>query len=447
VIELLSTTAIGLVGVAITAVATSRFRVVVPTNETHIVQSGAKSVLHGKGESSGNVYYHWPAWLPLIGVRVTSLPKSVFDQKLNDYPAYDKERLPFIIDVIGFFRIFDFSVASERLANVTELEDQLEFILKGAIRSILASSELQEILEGRTTFAQRFTTEVDDQLKAWGLTTVKNLELMDVRDATGSQVIANIMAKKKSFIERESRVQVAENMQIAQMAEIEAKQLVEVRARESEELVGVRAAERDQAIGIRNQKAQQAIQVETATTSEKEMVVKQINTVRQADITREAQVIAADQARQVTIQNAEAEKQRLTLVADGDLYQAQKGAEAVRIRGEAEGSAQTAVLMAPVDSQIALAKEIGSNDNYQRYLVSLRQIEAGQTVGVEAAKALAEADIKIVSTSTAPMQGIKSAMELVTPAGATQLGAALESLTSMPAIREALSRLNGESAS
>jgi flotillin len=434
------------IAAVIISISTSRFRIVVPTNEVHIVQSGTMSVLYGKGVASGNVYYHWPAPLPHIGVRVTALPTSVFDLKLTDYAAYDKERLPFLIDVIGFFRITDFSVASERLANIKELDTQLEFILKGAIRSILASSGLEEILEGRTQFGEMFTKEVDAQLKAWGLSTVKNLELMDVRDAKDSQVIANIMAKKKSEIERESRVKVAENMQTAQIAEIEAKQLVEVRARMSEELVGVRAAERDEAIGIRGQLAQQKIQTESAVTAEKEMAVKLINTVRQAEITRDAQVIAADQARQVTIKNAEAEKQQLTLVADGDLYQAQKAAEATHVKGEAEGLAQTAILMAPVDSQIKLAQEIGNNEGYQRYLVSLRQIEAGQSVGVEAAKALSHADVKVVSTAGAPLQGVKSVMELVTPAGAAQLGAAIESLANMPVVRQVLSQLNGSTA-
>jgi flotillin len=99
--------------------------------------------------------------------------------------------------------------------------------------------------------------------------------------------------------------------------------------------------------------------------------------------------------------------------------------------------------MAPVNSQIALAKEIGENQGYQTYLLTLRQIESGQTVGVEAAKALAEADIKIVSTSGTPMQGMKSAMDLVTPAGAAQLGAALETLSQVPAVRQVLARLNG----
>ena len=56
-----------------------------------------------------------------------------------------------------------------------------------------------------------FTDEVASQLKEWGVESVKNIELMDIRDLHGSEVIANIMKKKKSQIEMESRVTVAEN--------------------------------------------------------------------------------------------------------------------------------------------------------------------------------------------------------------------------------------------
>jgi flotillin len=442
------------IGVVIFIIASSRFRIVVPTNDVHVVQHASKTTTYGKDQPGGNVYYHWPAWIPHIGVRVTSLPSSVFPLKLGDYPAYDKGRVPFILDVIGFFRLIDFGEASSRVSDMRNLQDQVDGILKGAMRSILASSEIEEILEGRSQFGERFTTAVDQQLTQWGVTSVKAIELMDIRDAEGSKVIANIMAKKKSLIERESRIAVAENIRAAQVAEIEAQQAVEIRAREQEEMVGRRAAERDQAIGISQQQATQAVQEEAAKTATAQMAVTRVNTVRAAEIARDAQLITADQQRQITVISAdaakqkqvidaEASKQNTILVAEGFLEQQKKTAEATQLVGDAKGAAETAILMAPVNSQIALAKEIGENQGYQTYLLTLRQIESGQTVGVEAAKALAEADIKIVSTSGTPMQGMKSAMDLVTPAGAAQLGAALETLSQVPAVRQVLARLNG----
>ena len=57
------------------------FRVVVPTNAVHIVQSAKKSTPYGR-DMGGNTYYKWPSWLPVIGVKVSVLPLSVFRVEL-----------------------------------------------------------------------------------------------------------------------------------------------------------------------------------------------------------------------------------------------------------------------------------------------------------------------------------------------------------------------------
>jgi len=145
------------------------FRVVVTPNEVHIVRGTASSNSYGHGEGSKNTYYKWPSWIPIIGVKTRVLPVSVFDIKLENYAAYDKGRLPFLIDIMAFFRITDSNLAAQRVFNLDELDSQLEGILQGACRTILASSEIEEILEGRSKFGEMFTTEVDNNLKSWGL--------------------------------------------------------------------------------------------------------------------------------------------------------------------------------------------------------------------------------------------------------------------------------------
>ena len=109
--EGLIVTAISVITVLVLAIISSRFRIVVPTNDIHVVQHGTKTSIYGKDHPGGNVYYHWPAWIPRIGVRVTALPSSVFQLKLDNYPAYDKGRVPFILDVILFFCIIYFIFA------------------------------------------------------------------------------------------------------------------------------------------------------------------------------------------------------------------------------------------------------------------------------------------------------------------------------------------------
>lgn len=433
---------IALVALAIAAVLIAVFfRVVVSTNDVHIVQSAKRTVSYGKDQDAGNTYYRWPAWMPVVGVNTITLPVSVFDVDLTNYAAYDKGRVPFVIDIMAFFRIEDSNIAAQRVHSFAELLDQLKGILQGACRSILASSEIEEILEGRSQFGKMFTDAVDLQLKAWGVTDVKNIELMDIRDAAGSTVIQNIMEKKKSLIERQSREAVAENRRAAEEAEIIAKREVELRRQEAEQSVGQRTAEKDKQVGIAKEKASQDVKEEQRVTATKEMAVKQVHEVRAAEIEREVQVVAADRERQVAVIAAEGEKQQTVIVAEGALGQAKLHAEGVEIEGVAKGKADTAVLLAPVTAQTTLAKEIGSNEGYQKYLLGIKQIDASQAVGVAQAEALKEADIKVIANSGDVSTGVTSAMELLTSKGGTQLGAMAEAFAQTPAGAAILARL------
>jgi flotillin len=420
---------IGLIAwVVISILLAMYWRVVVPTNNVHIVQTRKRTLSYGKDQPGGNVYYSWPAWLPHIGLRVIVLPVSVFDLHLNEYSAYDKGRVPFEVDILAFFRVEDPNTAAQRVSSFDELRAQLTGILQGASRSILALNPIEGILEKRGEYGEMFTHATTEQLKAWGVMNVKNIELMDIRDKEGSQVIKNIMAMKQSAVASESRKAVALNNQTALQAEIDAKRQVEIRQQEAEEQVGIRTAERTKKIGIAEQEAQQAIKEQAKTTAEKEMAVLQVQKVRSAEIERGVQVVNADQAKQVQIVKAEGEKQQTITVAEGNLEQARLHAQGVQLEGTAKGAAEQAVLMAPVNSQIALAKEIGENDGYQKYLLLIKNIEKDQTVGVEQAHALAAADIKVIANTGNVIEGAKTAMELFTSKGGTQLGGMLEAL-------------------
>lgn len=409
------------------------FRIVVPTNSVDIVQSAKETISYGKDQPAGNTYYRWPSWVPVVGVKTISLPVSVFDQTLTNYAAYDKGRVPFVIDVMAFFRIVDSNLAAQRVHSFEDLMEQLKSILQGAIRSILASSEIEEILEGRAKFGELFTAAVDHQLAAWGVQNVKNIELMDIRDAEGSQVIANIMAKKKSFIEMQSRVEVANNKRQAQTAEIENLREVELRKQEAEQQVGQRTAEKEQRVGVAKEVAQQQIKEQAAETARKTMAVARVEHVVSAEIAKDVQIVQAEQEKATVVIKAEGHKQQTITIADGDLQATQLRSTGITVEGIAKGEAEKAILLAPVQAQITLAKEIGENNNYQTYLVSVRQIEANQAVGIEQAKALTNADVKVIANTGSAVDGVSSAMQLFTPKGGLQFGAALEALKSTPA--------------
>lgn len=392
-------------------------RRVVPPNWVHVVQTRGKTISYGKGKEGGNVYYEWPSWVPVLGLTKVALRVSNFDLKLDNYEAYDSGRLPFILDIRAYFRVEDSNMASQRVASEAELKDQLISVVQGAARKILSSSNIEEIMQGRSQFGEDFTKEVSPQLSSWGVVAIKNIELMDIRDARDSNVIRNIMEKKKSEIEKESRMEVARNTREASIAEIQAKRDVDLQQQEARQKVGLQTTETEKEIAIAKERAIQDVRQQEKVSKDREMDVVKVAEVRKAEIQKDVQVVAAQQEKETTV-----------IQAEGQLEAKRKEAEGIQAEGQARAEAEKAMQLAPVQAQITLAKEIGQNESYQKYLVTVRQIEAAQTVGAEQARALKEADIKVISTSGSPSSGLTDVMDLFSAKGGTQVGAMLEGL-------------------
>ncbi len=443
-------------------------RRVVHTNEVHVVRSKRKTVSYGTGQTNnkdaegsiivdpGTVYYAWPSWIPVLGVDARTFPKSIFDVSLEGYEAYDKGRLPFEVNVQAFFRIDDFDRAAARIESADELRNQLSGVLQGVVRRILATNELESIMQDRSSLGEQFTKEIDSQLAQWGVKTSKTIEFMDIRDTQASEVIANIMAKEKSRIEMESRTKVAENSRAALTAEIEAQQQVDLRKQEAEQLVGERTASTKRAVGIADERAQQEIQVEAKTTAERTKAVQQMNDVRAAEIKKDVAVVDAEGQKQVAVvkatadkavavtkaqadkevavTNANADKDSTILIAEGNLISQKNHAEGIQAVGIAQGIADKAKLMAPVDAQITLADKIGGDDKYQAYLVSVRNLEAIEKIGIANAQALENAEIKVIANGGTVTEGIGSIGEIFSAKGGTKLGAMISALKNNPDI-------------
>lgn len=408
------------------------YRKVVPTNMVHIVQSSKKTISYGTGKDSGNVYYSWPSWIPGIGVTVIKLPVSNFDLSLKDYEAYDKDRVPFVVDVTAFFRISDTTIAAQRVTNITEMNEQLHLIVQGAVRKVLASDFIDAIMLERSKFGDEFTQEVKEQLAEWGIESVKSMELMDIRDVPGSKVIANIMAKKTSHIEMESRKEVAENMRTARIAEIEAEKEVDVRQQAAELVVGEKTAEKDKAVGIAREKSKQDVLAEEKETKTRSMEVLRVEQVQKAEITKAEQIVAAEQNKQTAV-----------IISEGALEAKKNEATGIKVEGEAKAEAEKLMQLAPVQAQITLAKEIGENKNYQGYLISIKEIDMRGEVGKKQAEALTEADVKIIANAGDPTSGMNTVMDLLSAKGGTHLASALEGLSQSEQGAELLKSLFG----
>ena len=427
-------------------------RRIVPTNEVHIVQSSKETVVYGKdvANGKGNSYYEFPEWIPSLGVSVTVLPASVFKLSLDNYEAYDKDRLPFVVDIVSFFRIENFSLASSRVLSYDELREQLLGIVQGAVRSILAKEDLENIMSERNKYGNMFTDEVASQLKEWGVESVKNIELMDIRDLHGSEVIANIMKKKKSQIEMESRVTVAENTRKAKEAEITAEQAVALAQQDANRQVGLREAEVTQEVGIANEKSNQEIQAQAKITAEKEMEVEKVRTVQAAEIQKEADIVnanankqtitinaaaavaKAEADKQVIVFNAEANKQKIELQADADLKVATNTAKGVEATGKANAEAEKLMKQAQVAGDIQLAEKIGELKEYQDFIVRQKQVEALCEVGKEQAKNLGNAEIKIFANSGSVADGVNNAQNIFSTNTGLNVASLLESFVSTP---------------
>lgn len=457
----------GIIGVIILIYILS-LRRIVPTNVVHIVQRGSQTVSYGTKKSS-NVYYEWPKWLPKLGVTVRVLPVSNFDIDLKRYEAYDKDRVPFVVDVKAFFHISDTNVAAEKVESFEELKGQLENVVQGAVRSILAKSKLEEIMEERSIFGKQFTEAVNADLQNWGVEAIKSIELMDVRDADGSQVIHQIMAKRMSAIDMESRTEVAKNQKMAKQAELEARKEIDVTTAETERIAGEAKAQSEQAIGIAKaesmkktgiaeQESISEIARSAKSTAEQQMEVVKVNQIKQAEIDKERELILADQEKQKMEIKAQADKYRVETEASAALEAKRKEAEAVKTVGTAEAEiikakgiseaeSKKAMELAGVTAQTTLAKEIGENKPYQEYLIRVKEVEVSQVVGVaqyeSIAKALAEADLKLLVNSGDVHSGIGKLTDLFSAKGASQLNGLIEGLKQTDEGKNLMSMLNG----
>ena len=442
------------------------FRRVVETNEVHIVQSSNKTVSYGKDTGNGNTYYEFPSWVPIFGITKIVLPVSVFAIKIDDYEAYDLGRLPFVVDITAFFRIEDSNLAAQRVESFEDLQIQLTNIIQGSIRSILSSRALEDILQIRSELGDDFTKAVKIQLQSWGIEPVKNIELMDIRDSSGSKVIFNIMEKKKSEIEKESRIEVANNLKLAQIAEIEAVQVTEVKQQDANKIVGLKTVENEREVAISKELANQLIKDQEKITKEKEMEVVRVKDVKEAEIKKQVEIVRAEQdqrkieidaeaRKNAKIKDAEAIKENQILVAQGDkekqflaaaalLEMKDKEAQGTLKIGSAEAEALRLKELAPVNAQIELAKEIGENEGYQTYLISIKQIEANKDIGLEQAKALSNADLKIIANEGNVASGVNKIGDVLSSKGGTNLASMLEGLNQSEIGKKIIDKFTGK---
>ena len=141
--------------------------------------------------------------------------------------------------------------------------------------------------------------------------------------------------------------------------------------------------------------------------------------------------------------NAEANKTQLERKAEADLTIAQNGAKGIQATGEAKAMAEKLAQSASVQAQIDLAKEIGENEGYQNFLLKQKEIEANAQIGIEQAKNLSGADIKIFANSGSVTDGVNQARGIFNAKNSFDVASALEAFISTPIGAEIADKLLG----
>lgn len=446
------------------------FRRVVPTNMIHIVQSSKSRKIYGtiKGAevevpSEGNTYWEWPRWIPFIGVAVTEVPTSIFDITLKDYEAFDSDKLPFNVDVIAFLRVINPLLVAERVDNTSSLAEQVRAVIQGCVRSTMATDQIENIMGARETLSKVFSEAVSKQLGEWGLVLAKSLEFNDIRDSKDSKLIRNIVDKQRARIESESRIQVAEHNQKASLAEADAAKAVALRKEQVAQETGIRAAERLQAVGMADQESKQAVLQASQETATREVELRRVSELGSAEVNRKVAEVQARQHQEVAAINAETQSKVARVNAEADANVARVSAEAdakvalvaaeaeatssvaiargkseaaaleaqgIEAIGKAKAASEEALLMAPVTAQVELAEKIGSNQQYQEFLIRKEQVAANMQVGLEQARAIAGADLKIIANSSDVSKGLTGLGSIVSTQGGFDLASALTAMSS-----------------
>jgi len=361
----------------------SCYRVVGP-NEAHVIVfmgrgRKIKSPVKKDGVDGKTSYFYVPFLMKRYVMPLTNVKLDI-----KDIPLNDNLLAPFLCDVVTWLHIEDPVKAAERLDFNSgdvfgSLHQDLIAIVQAIARAAAMKQEILDIMRDRKTFSQSVTGEVDPVLQSWGVQLV-NLEVNDIRDQEGSQVIHNYEAMRKAEVQSKARIAVAQRDREAVEAEQQNRQKAEVAKADAEKVFQSSQIDRDTALGIKEQEKEQQIAVATAKTNEQKVAALKVMTVGQATVNKEA-----------AITQAEGEGEAIRIKGE-------KEANVVSLTGKAKAEAIEAQGLAEAKAKDAMAEAL---KKFNDAGISLEQIKASVEIQAAFAQAYAEiaknANIKIVT--------------------------------------------------
>lgn len=249
-------------------------------------------MLVGKGQTAKTIHGGATYVLPFVqGFRYLSLDPIQIEIPLRGALSIENIR----VDVPSVFTVAIgtdpelMSNASIRLLELTtnEIRKQAEEIIFGQLRQVVASMRIEDINRDRDTFLQHIQNSVEPELKKIGLILI-NVNITDITDESG--YIDAIGQKAASEAIQQARGDVADEQMKGEIrvANAEREREVEVAIATKTREIGTREAEREQAVRVA------------------ELLKEQTVGERTAEFQREVQVKEAEQAKRISIANADA---------------------------------------------------------------------------------------------------------------------------------------------
>ena len=337
------------------------------------------------GREPTAIYYNFPSWIPVIGCIVKRMPLEIIQISVKGYETFAKANARFVIDVSVYCRIENVPAAAQKFpgTNLEDFKKGMSAIIVSAVRKTTANYAIEDIISKRKEISEEIRLEIAEDFLKWGVE-LTNVAVETIADADNTTVIHDISAKKEAEINSLSRQEIAIKSKQAEIVEAENRELAEKRKIQADEQIAIRAQEKEKTVATMRQEAITKIldveRNEKVTRANIEADAK----VKTAEGVRQSQIITAEGTRQANILQSEGEKAALVLKGDGLASQT-----------SAVGTAEAAVIRAKKLAEAeGLSKIAEAQKLQQDGAEKIRIIEKDEKIGLELAKALAQADIK-----------------------------------------------------
>ncbi len=359
---------------------------VIGSNEAHVlvVMGRGRKIMSPVASADGVVkaktaYFFIPFLMKRYIMPLTNVKLDIQDIKLHDAQV-----APFVADIVTWLHIQDPVKAAERLDFSKDVFSGLHEDLKNIVQAIARASamkqEILDIMRDRATFSKSVSAEVDVVLKEWGVQLV-NLEVNDIRDKEGSEVIQNYELIRKAQVESQARIEVSVRNREAVEQEQDNKQKAAVATATAEKTYTLAQTEKDTAVGIALQEKEQRIANAEKDTNATKVAAFRVSNVGQAEVIKEAAIMTA------------------TGQGEAIRIKGEKEADVVRLTGMADASAIEAKGLAEAVAKLKMAQALKEFNDAATGIEKINAWKAVQVAYAEAQGKIAEnAEIKLVTS-------------------------------------------------